>query len=103
MTKLYARWGDVVTCESGHPVALITKDIETGTLYESGQMVFIPPEIEPKVGTFPRCNCGAAWWKPGTFLHFAGPGWPGWAGWRSAADPAPPPMRLTGAPDRWFI
>ncbi len=71
---LYAKAGERVTCENGHTICLVGRDLQWGGYYQEGDFIdWLQPE--PAVGTMPEpCKrCGAAWWR-GQCYHFAD-GW----------------------------
>lgn len=72
--EFVARKGEWVTCEAGHRICRIAKDIPYGGLYDPAYFMDWK-QPEPKVGTLeqPCVVCGAEWFR-GMSLHFGG-GW----------------------------
>lgn len=79
--RLYARAGEVVTCEEGYPVARFTRDVYYGEVFDPAALSFIaavspdkwrPPQIGDRDV---RCPCGARFWRPSNNFHFEHGGW----------------------------
>ena len=67
MRLLIASEGEPVTCERGHAIATINRDVPRGLADEAlaRSFTFAPGVPEPDRGTrLPlRCSCGAPWLK----------------------------------------
>jgi hypothetical protein len=75
MTALYAKKGERITCESGHPICTVAKDIPFGAMHDDGFFCdWLQPE--PKHGMLASMLgcliCGAPWFASGLGpqLHF---------------------------------
>lgn len=69
---LWAREGERVTCENGHRIATVARDIHGGEFgRDPSRFVDWCFGIEPEIGsTPPPCQCGAPWWIGGNSMHF---------------------------------
>lgn len=70
MRHLYAKKGDVVTCERGHHIVTFSRDVRWGEMFDPKALVDWQ-QPEPKIGEIaPRCvQCGAMWCA-GNQYHF---------------------------------
>ena len=60
---IYARKGEVVVCENGHPVCELARDVNLGETFDPSDLVNWK-QSPPKIGdTAPRCVCGARYWR----------------------------------------
>lgn len=72
MSQLYARKGEWVCCEQGHPIVQCMRDIKVDELYDAqafGNWKQTPPERGDVAS--PCVICGSRWFA-GMNLHFAG-------------------------------
>lgn len=77
-SQVYAKAGEIVTCENGHPICTIGRDIVIGEPWDPTALVDWQ-QPEPTIGTFPKCAiCGEDFYLSGA-LHFED-------GWRRALD-----------------
>ena len=77
--NIYAKRGDLITCENGHPIATFERDVEVGDSFDATAIVAWQ-QTPPEIGTMEKpCEiCGQRWFK-GPYFHF-------WDGWRIAYD-----------------
>lgn len=69
----YAKAGEAVTCELGHPIARAARDIVKGeAAFSPGQFEWLIQEPLP-LDVPPTCSCGAPFFRAGRY-HFEG-GW----------------------------
>lgn len=84
---MIAREDDIITCERGHPLYRITRDIEPREMVRAEQFEAIHPKATPPVAgrtRTPRCPiCGSLWFSLSGRIHFED-------GWRPRLPPAPP-------------
>lgn len=86
---IWARAGERITCEMGHHICKVARDIEAGEFYRSSMFTDWCFGAEPAIGKpTPPCQCGA-WWerwyttdpRPGALqlatreVHFEPDGW----------------------------
>jgi hypothetical protein len=80
--KLYARAGEEVTCENGHTICVVARDIPAGALmHDRIEKDFTGfRQLRPQYGDMPKdhlcVKCGARWFMGPTF-HFRNGGWRG--------------------------
>lgn len=73
---LYACAGERVTCENGHYICTVARDIVMGAFAQRGEFMDWCFGGEPEIGKPPPpCQCGAPWWQPGQKFHFDNGGW----------------------------
>lgn len=99
MTQLYAQIGETVTCEAGHVICTVARDIPLGELFSWSFFTdWHPKQRKPLLGdSVPACRCG----RP--FLSAPGVGpWRGHflEGWRTPFIVSPP-TRPEPSPDQW--
>lgn len=88
----YAREGDVVTCENGHPICEFIKTVYVGDIQDPKNQLGFWHQPKPEVGQteIPRCNtCGGRWYLWGV-LHFKD-------GWRDPFNH----IENYGFPEEW--
>jgi len=79
MSKPYAKAGEQVTCENGHPICTIATDIYQGQMFDPASLrdwVQKTPIIGTSFDMLACVHCGAAWVRSNYIMHFAD-------GWRS--------------------
>lgn len=84
---LYARTGEVVTCERGHPIASVARDIHRGDAVRVNQFDWIIADPPTPATPLSRslCECGGRYIRctaRGVDLHVAG----AWRPYRWAMD-----------------
>jgi len=66
-SNIYARKGEVVTCENGHSVCEFTCNVFMGDTQDiEKQLKFFPKQIKPMHGEHEEnihCFCGASWFR----------------------------------------
>ncbi len=75
---IYAKAGDIITCENGHSIAVFCRDVRVGDLFDGETLSFEWAQVSPEIGTIsaPCVICGKRWFK-GAYYHFKD-------GWRIA-------------------
>jgi hypothetical protein len=62
---MYAKQGERITCENGHLICVVARDIEVGQMPERGKDLKDWQQPEPDVGTLAKdikcAQCGAEW------------------------------------------
>lgn len=91
---IYAHKGEHVTCENGHRICTMARDVEVGQLFDANRDLTDWVQPEPSMGTLAkdvRCvSCGAFWFGGPTgegaplILHFED-------GWRDVFNKEPNP------------
>ena len=73
-SPLYAKEGEWVTCENGHRIAMFSRDVRWGEMFDPLALRDWQ-QPEPAIGSYPmRCDrCGAEW-STGIQYHFSN-GW----------------------------
>jgi len=74
--QMYAWMGDIVYCENMHPIAVFTRNVKIGEMFDPDALQFrLRSDPMPKLGTMkqPCTKCGKDWFR-GTNFHFAD-GW----------------------------
>lgn len=70
---LYAQAGELITCEAGHVVCVVARNLLRGQHYRPGDFGGWR-QPEPTIGTSQadvRCwVCGADWWRDAYAFHF---------------------------------
>lgn len=74
---VYARRGEWVTCEKGHPICEVQRSIKIGDICDFDNDLGLWQQPAPLIGTMvmPRCRCGAEFVRPGNVFHFCNGGW----------------------------
>lgn len=68
--RIYAKKGDIVTCERGHHICTFLRDVGVGEGWDSTAMGDWRQPEQKKGTVFQPCAiCGARWYK-GPYLHF---------------------------------
>jgi hypothetical protein len=69
----YAREGEVVTCENGHPICEFIQTVYVGDTQDPENQLGFWHQPKPEVGQnpVPRCSkCGGRWYIAGGIMHF---------------------------------
>lgn len=67
----FVKKGDIVTCENGHELYKIIRDIDYGETMKADQFLPLGDDVQkPENGVqFEPCKCGAPWYRPAQ-IHF---------------------------------
>jgi len=60
---VYARKGEIITCENGHPIGVFNRDVdksETARVDQIDWLIDPAPKDGDPIGEL-HCQCGAAW------------------------------------------
>lgn len=72
--RLYARRGEQITCEYGHPIAQVTRDIKRGNIQGEHDLYFNGETAKPAMGTpIEQCRChlcNGLWVVSNGHFHF---------------------------------
>lgn len=64
MSKIYAKAGEVVTCENGHDIGVLNRDIYTGEVIQKSAFDFTDSFVDsPDYTLVLPCKCGAEYIK----------------------------------------
>ena len=65
LAKVYARKGETITCENGHPICEFADDVYVGNLPKPSNFINWTQE-EPEFGSRPKCAvCNGDFWVGG--------------------------------------